>query len=543
MRNFRLSFVCCLMVLLFMLSIIEFHTSNRNVDIIRLNQKRDIISPSNIVVSQIKRNIIDNMTKPEEQEWNLPPSPNMTSIIPYPSDTPPLSTCTTTIVTAYYRIESKFSHDTYVEWMRHFFSSLCACIIVYTDVPEVLAPFSGVRVTVVHLPSLAHFLDELHTSDVSFWEAQLARDKERSVHKSYRLYWVWLSKVFFVNQAVKWNPFGSDFFAWLDIGVIRNPQQSYDLTQFVPHSSFDRNAALYGQVTPFMAEDLVLSTDGRCHHNFEGQVRLAGGLFLIHRSHAQPWKDAFIAMWRQYALEDGYFAGKDQDILAGLCVQRSHMCLLVSYHGQSEWYTVLHYMKGENLAPFHLEPQRPPCYAELMDNLPHDGITMRAHHWDAGHLDKWNEDERWTPFDASISLISYVGANTHGADGVKLAKLFPEAELHVYEPIPAYFRELEAHWAPVHPRHHLHNYGLGESTRTVRLNAHQLLGQSTFAMEEGKSGNASDDVTIRIQDAADDLRHALAATHDLCFGRPFGWQRWVQRPSISGSKTRGCGGH
>jgi FkbM family methyltransferase len=531
----------------------------------------------------------DNMTNAAEQDRNPPPSPTITAIIPRLSNPPPLSTCPTTIVTAYYRIESKFNQDTYVEWMGRFFANLHACTVVFTDVPEALAPFKEDRVTVVHLPNLTPFLDELHTSDVSFWEAQLARDKERSIHRSYRLYWVWLSKVFFVNHAVEWNPFGSDFFAWLDIGIIRYPQPPYDLTQFVPPPSFDKNAALYGQVRPFMAEDLVLSIDGRSHRDFEGQVHLAGGLFLLHRSHAEPWKNAFIAMWRQYALDDGYFAGKDQDILAGLCVQRPHICQLVS-EGRSddEWYTVLHYMQGGQFTPFHLEPTHPPCYAELMDNLPYDNAnTMRTHHWDAGHPEKWNENERWTPFDARISRISYVGANTHGEDGVKLAKLFPEAELHMYEPIPAYFRELEAHWAPLHPHHHLHNYGLGESTRTVRLSAHQLQGQSTFAMQESTTVDVSDDVIIRIQDAAAEfekhglpdllhvncegcewellrhlripyptivqvslhylptnmepeavawsycrLRHALSATHDLRFGHPFGWQRWVQRPSI-----------
>lgn len=499
----------------------------------------------------------------------------------------PKPTCLTTVVTAYYRVESKFNHDVYIQWMRYFFESIQACIIVYTDVPEVLATFQGPLVIVESRIKLTSFMDSLHTSDDTFWTAQLHQDTEREAHKSYKLYWVWMSKIFFVDHAANWNPFASDFFAWLDIGILRNQHQQRDLTNYIPSASFDRGAVLYGQVEPFQAEDLSLSPDGLCHHKFERQVRLAGGLFLIHKSMTGQWKDAFIQTWRQYALVDKYFAGKDQDILAVLCIQRTDLCQLVASDPPGQWYTVWDFMttmQEESQFPvFRLHPLFPACYIEIMNNLPHDGVRMRAHHWDAGHTDIWNEHERWNPFSGNVDTIAYVGANTQGADGVKLSELFPNAVIHMYEPIKAFFEELTQAWGSrMTQRFHLHNYGLGASTREVRLTMEQLQGQSTFAMQEVADKSSSFTTTIQIIDVLDEfkaftpdllhvncegcewemlgrlkrfprivqvslhylpldmdpkkvawtycqLRQALNTTHKLQFGMPFGWQRWVAR--------------
>lgn len=60
-----------------------------------------------------------------------------------------------------------------------------------------------------------------------FWQDQLNRDPERSLHISYKLFWVWLSKSWFTTQAIRLNPFHSDLFLWSDIGCFREGKYNH----------------------------------------------------------------------------------------------------------------------------------------------------------------------------------------------------------------------------------------------------------------------------------------------------------------------------
>ena len=59
--------------------------------------------------------------------------------------------------------------------------------------------------------------------------------------------------------------------------------------------------------------------------------------------------------------------------------------------------------------------------------------------------------------------------------------------LNIYEPVPAFYKNLEKVWSEhcvnYQWRVSVHNYGLGDSTRTVLLSPGDLKGQGTFAMK------------------------------------------------------------
>jgi hypothetical protein len=59
-------------------------------------------------------------------------------------------------------------------------------------------------------------------NSAAFWEHQLDMDPEKRRHASYQLFWIWLSKTWFVQQAVQRNYFNTDFFVWTDIGCFRH---------------------------------------------------------------------------------------------------------------------------------------------------------------------------------------------------------------------------------------------------------------------------------------------------------------------------------
>jgi hypothetical protein len=55
----------------------------------------------------------------------------------------------------------------------------------------------------------------------SVWKRQFELDPIAKYRKSYRLYWVWLSKTHFVKEAIQLNPYKSTHFMWIDIGCFR----------------------------------------------------------------------------------------------------------------------------------------------------------------------------------------------------------------------------------------------------------------------------------------------------------------------------------
>eukprot|EP00531_Pseudo-nitzschia_arenysensis_P007764 CAMPEP_0116115320 /NCGR_PEP_ID=MMETSP0329-20121206/445_1 /TAXON_ID=697910 /ORGANISM="Pseudo-nitzschia arenysensis, Strain B593" /LENGTH=246 /DNA_ID=CAMNT_0003608747 /DNA_START=118 /DNA_END=859 /DNA_ORIENTATION=+ len=67
----------------------------------------------------------------------------------------------------------------------------------------------------------------------SFWSDQLERDPEKKIHRSHQVFWIWLSKSWFVTQAIRINVFESDVFVWSDIGCFRDGK--YNSKTMVEH--------------------------------------------------------------------------------------------------------------------------------------------------------------------------------------------------------------------------------------------------------------------------------------------------------------------
>jgi FkbM family methyltransferase len=145
------------------------------------------------------------------------------------------------------------------------------------------------------------------------------------------------------------------------------------------------------------------------------------------------------------------------------------------------------------------------CMIDVGMNLPIDSAgRLRVHHWDA-MTGKWNEYIRFLPFPRALSsnlIIVDVGGNTKAADSVKFLQIFPDAKLHIYEPVPAFYSELERNWAGSSVT--LHNVGLGSSTRDAFIDNNDLQGESTFVMSAPQSGDTGS-LRIRIVDGAVEL--------------------------------------
>jgi hypothetical protein len=138
---------------------------------------------------------------------------------------PSLKSCPNTVVTAYFQVRSKHKDNDYLKWMKNFLS-IQDCMVVLTS-SSMVETIKGLRqhavdgtvileMEVDDLP-IAH----LHGERPEFWPQQLEMDREKKLHKSYQLFWIWLSKTWFVIQAIQKDYFHSRFYMWQDIGSYR----------------------------------------------------------------------------------------------------------------------------------------------------------------------------------------------------------------------------------------------------------------------------------------------------------------------------------
>jgi hypothetical protein len=140
-----------------------------------------------------------------------------------------------TVVTGYFRVPSKYEPGKYDNWMKNMLS-LHDPMVIFTHT-ELVDQIKDLRQhaldrTIV-IPLALEDLPIGSLYPTSFWEDQLNRDPEKKIHRSYYLFWIWLSKSWCVMQAIRLNPFKSDLFVWSDIGCFRN--KKYNNKMMIQH--------------------------------------------------------------------------------------------------------------------------------------------------------------------------------------------------------------------------------------------------------------------------------------------------------------------
>ena len=117
-----------------------------------------------------------------------------------------------TIVTSYFCVPSKRSKTAYLDYMK---------VMLSLQDPMVIFTAAEMRSTIESMRS--HAMDRTHivivelqdlpvakkydSLDAGYWKHQLEIDEEKRIHRSFELFWIWLSKSHFVNEAIKLNPF------------------------------------------------------------------------------------------------------------------------------------------------------------------------------------------------------------------------------------------------------------------------------------------------------------------------------------------------
>lgn len=249
------------------------------------------------------------------------------------------ATATATVVTCYYRIPSKHSYDSYDAWSERFLASVDTPMVIFCDAGSAarlaaLRARVADRTRVVVLP-----LDQTRCGGGrlgAHWPTDVARDPEAHIHNP-ALYAIWNNKADFVQRVVEENPFATDAFAWCDIGCFRSDDPDPERFRRWPEgAALDaactdpaRRARLtLLNIEPFQSGDFRLGSTG-LPPSFERVCRIGGTIMVGHRDAWCRWTPAYRAMLDRF-VEGQRFAGKDQNVMATLCVLRPDLIALVA---------------------------------------------------------------------------------------------------------------------------------------------------------------------------------------------------------------------
>lgn len=258
-----------------------------------------------------------------------------------------------TIVTAYYKFPSKHSHDKYNEWMRNMLENLVSPIVIFTDV-ETKDQIEDYRKRYMHITDIIikPFNELLMYKYLSVWNQQLELDPEKHIHNT-NLYIIWNEKLNFVKLAKDRNVFNSQWFLWMDIGCFRNRREVNDIElhrlsnwpsnerlETLPKNklSLVRTSNAFTPNNYNYDDNKITNTDLK--HMISGHV---GGLFVIHRDAIDEIHTLYYEMIDKY-IQHNRFAGKDQNVLANLCVAYPDHFNLIDPNYGCAWFYLHHYL-------------------------------------------------------------------------------------------------------------------------------------------------------------------------------------------------------
>lgn len=224
-----------------------------------------------------------------------------------------------TLVTAWFPANAKHSAQEYEMWMRSFLTKIETPVVVYTTNEWAVRIPRDAPAMVITRYASAFDVPPLAGLESEYNGHQHALDPEKAIHNG-DLYAIWNAKTWLLNRVAQMNPFGSNYFFWQDIGGFRNPNHTFrawpDVEKIEDALSGCRDCMmmLYLQkLRPNIRRDIATYSESK------GPLStfIGGGFFGGSQGAISWWTKEFYRLHDQF-LADGFFIGKDQEIMSAM---------------------------------------------------------------------------------------------------------------------------------------------------------------------------------------------------------------------------------
>ena len=246
------------------------------------------------------------------------------------------------VVTCYYRVSSKHTHDKYDEWITNFLPNIPCQLIVFTspDLVDYIRDKRGIHMDkTVIIPIELESLP-LYQEYLEFWDSQYQMDNQKDTKRTKECYILWNSKLRFLKQAIELNPFSSDKFVWTDIGCLRSshPNIIFNLAQ--PYPIYDKISNTHIDIV------LIHSIDNCEQKVFIDEVHFSGAMFGGHKDNILVFHDLFYKRFDEH-IRQNIFIGCDQQTISSVYNDNRELFHCISSkHMRDDWewfYLWIHY--------------------------------------------------------------------------------------------------------------------------------------------------------------------------------------------------------
>jgi len=219
-----------------------------------------------------------------------------------------------TIVTAFYRLPTaRHSFSEYRKLLERLFSSADS-MIIFTS-PDLVANLTALRgkpkrTLVVPMTMNESRMAKLNLPTV-YWESL----PTKGCH--YSVYWLWNEKAEFLKKGVDMDPFRSNFFAWMDAGIVRwDAYTDTTLLQRIP-PELDSDKMMVLNVT-------------RITNPRKPQLMMGAGIFggykdAVYKYHHQFYKAASYASKQTGNVE----LSSEQHLMYRTCIHNPGLCFTI----------------------------------------------------------------------------------------------------------------------------------------------------------------------------------------------------------------------
>lgn len=232
-----------------------------------------------------------------------------------------------TVVSCYYVIPSKYSHQVYGSWIDNFMKIGFKCV-VYCDQKS----FDVLSNLYEETDSLKYRIVEINDFVCSKlnWNDESGLDPERSIH-SEQLYKVWNEKIFFVKRAIEENIFNTEYFIWTDIGSFRESDRVTELRGAFPSvHKLPKDKLSFRQICNFQESHLI--DVHKVDNRFTTPYSIIGaGIWGGSKEMLLTFSGLYYDMLEEFD-KNKVFKGKEQNILAFLVIRYPHMFNLILSH-------------------------------------------------------------------------------------------------------------------------------------------------------------------------------------------------------------------
>jgi len=242
-----------------------------------------------------------------------------------------------TIVTAMIKIEKNKYNSNYIEWISNLLLNLNKNLIIfiskeYYDIIKHLRNNFQSKTLIIIID-----IKELYMYKyLNYLNYDLKRDHENNFHNT-SLYMIWNEKFKFLEKAISLNPFNTSYFAWCDIGYVRNKNYiDMYLKDFPNITKLKEDKVYMLNIDYNFTEDDFKDPYNNKYRYISNTI--GGGFIIGKQENLKKIIEIYYNEIIPIYIEKDLFIGKDQNLYVSLYL--SYPSLIKLIKGSNDNYTI-----------------------------------------------------------------------------------------------------------------------------------------------------------------------------------------------------------